>query len=220
MIIPANWEEWLISWKVGLTFRGTWRRWRNGPTGTSWSLTVTGIKPCIQMEPNWPGQAGASGSTAGKNLESQEDRSYKGSALHPHLKVSRKTSHTLGCTGNGVAGWSRSVILFFTYKLTSRVQFGPLRTWHILINWRDTKRVQGLQEESESSFCLDWEEKAEGGLTSVLHYLERDCREDTWSHFSEVSKEQEVVDAKCRKRGPSWMKGRIFSNHASRQTIE
>lgn len=219
MIIPANWEEWWISWKVGLTFRGTWRRWRNGPTGTSRSLTVTGIKPCIQMEPPI-GQAGASGSTAGKNLESQEDRSYKGSALHPCLKVSRKTSHMLGCTGKGIASWSRSVILFLTCELTSRVQFGPPdhgTFWQI----EGTPRGSGSAGRVwESSFCLDLEEKAERGLTAVLHYLERDCREDTWSHSSELNKEQDIVDAKCRKQSPSWMKGRIFSNHASRQALE
>lgn len=61
MITPENWEESLISRKTGLTFRGIWiRSWRNGPRGTSWNLTVTGIRPCIQMEPpNWPRQAGA-----------------------------------------------------------------------------------------------------------------------------------------------------------------
>lgn len=50
----------------------------------------------------------------------------------------------------------------------------------------------------ESSFCLDWEEKAQRGLTAVLHYLERDYRQDAWSHFSQVNKEQEVVDANCK----------------------
>lgn len=35
-----------------------------------------------------------------------------------------------------------------------------------------------VQEEAEISFCPEWEEKAERGLTAVLHYLERDYGED------------------------------------------
>lgn len=90
------------------------------------------------------GQAGASGSTAGKNLESQEDRSYKGSALHPCLKVSRKTSHMLGCAGKGIASWSRSVILF----LTCESSLVPQTMAHF-DKLKGHQEVQGLQEESE-----------------------------------------------------------------------
>lgn len=227
MIIPPNWEEWLISWKAGLTFRGTQRSWRNGPTGTSWSLT--GIRPSIQMEtPKWPGQTGAVWKPCRKEpgvLGRQELQGISAAPLSQGLKEDQP--HT-------ELPWQRQCQLvkecdsfphLWIDIQSTMSSFGPPEHGTF---WHNEGAPRGFRVWSlwcagrgwESSFCLDWEEKAERGLTAVLHYLERDYREDARSHFSEVNKEQKVVDANCRKQGPSWMKGRTFSSPASRQALE
>lgn len=226
MIIPANWKEWLIFWKVGLTFRGIQRSWRNGPTITSWSLTGQALDPVFKWSlPTDQDRLGLSGSSAGKNLESWEDRRYKGSALHSCLKEDQPHTglHWQRQWPAGQGVWFFSSLV--SWHLKYYVQFWPPRTWHFLTNWRGTKRVQGLEpvmcrKMLREQPILDWEKMAERGLAAALHYLKRDYREDAWSHFSEVNKEQDVVASNCRKQGPSWMKGRVFSNPISRQAVE
>lgn len=132
---------------------------------------------------------GLSGSSAGKNLEPREDRSYKGSALHPCLREDQP--HT------GLP-WQRHCQLvkerdYFPHLWVTMSSFGPPEQ---CIFWQIEGAPRGFGVWSlwcagrgwKSSFCLDWEEKAEKGLAAVLHYLERDYREDAWSHFSDVNK--------------------------------